>query len=154
MIGLDWLRMHRCRLAFGNGALFIGRNRIPLVKGDRSIWCRRVIVAEEVMVEPKPQFDVPTRIIEMKEPQDVVQPDRVVNMTQVKVINWDDRPVVELSPGRLYPVEVDKVVEFESCLARDDEMPLEDSTEEVALETGIYSNNPESDEMHIECRES
>lgn len=33
-------------------------------------------------------------------------------------------------------------------------MPPKGSSEEVVLETGIYTNSPESDEMHIECRES
>lgn len=135
-------------------ALFIGRNRIFLVKGDWLKWCRRVIVAKEFIVEPKCQLDVPVWITEMKEPQDEVQSDRVVigeglNMTRVKAINLDDSPVIELSPGKLYPVEIERVVEFEHCLVRDNEMSLEDSSEEVALEAGTYLHNSESDEMHL-----
>lgn len=34
LLGMIWLRMHRCRLVFGTGALFVGRNRIPLVKNN------------------------------------------------------------------------------------------------------------------------
>src|SRR6218665_2620632 len=49
MLGMDWLRQHRVRIGFGTGVLFIGRRRIPLVQGNGSSWCRRVIVAEEVM---------------------------------------------------------------------------------------------------------
>src|SRR5678815_2918815 len=63
MLGMDWLREHRCRLGFGTGALFIGRKRISLVRGNGAGWCRRVIVAEEVVVSPKCQFDVPVKTL-------------------------------------------------------------------------------------------
>src|SRR6218665_1944678 len=45
MLGMDWLRGHRCHIGFGTGALFIGRKRIPLVTGNGGVWCRRVVVA-------------------------------------------------------------------------------------------------------------
>jgi len=48
MLGMVWLRGHRCRMGFGIGALFIGRKRIPLVAGNGEVWCRKVVVAEEV----------------------------------------------------------------------------------------------------------
>src|SRR6218665_2213171 len=32
MLGMDWLRQHRCRISFGTGALFVGRRRFPFVK--------------------------------------------------------------------------------------------------------------------------
>ena len=59
MLGMDWLREHRCRLGFGAGALFVGKRRISLLRGNGSNWCRRVIVAEEVVVLPKCQREVP-----------------------------------------------------------------------------------------------
>ena len=31
MLGMDWLRGHRCRMGFGTGVLIIVRGRIPLV---------------------------------------------------------------------------------------------------------------------------
>lgn len=46
LIGMSWLRMHRCRLGFGTGALFVGR-KMPLVKGNGPSCCRRVIVVEK-----------------------------------------------------------------------------------------------------------
>ena len=61
MLGMDWLREHRCRLSFGTGALYIDRKRISLVRGNGSMWCRRVIVAEEVLVSPKSQRDIPVK---------------------------------------------------------------------------------------------
>lgn len=63
MLGMDWLREHKCRIGFGTGALFIGRRRIPLVRGNGSTWCRRVIVAEEVVVLPRSQCDVPSKTL-------------------------------------------------------------------------------------------
>lgn len=59
MLGMDWLRQHRCRLGFGSGALFIGRRRISLVRCDGSSWCRRVVVAEDVVVASRSQSDIP-----------------------------------------------------------------------------------------------
>src|SRR5688572_2847956 len=61
MLGMDWLREHRCRIGFGMGSLFVRRRRISLVRGNGSIWCRRVIVAEEVLVSNKSQRDVPVK---------------------------------------------------------------------------------------------
>ena len=58
MLGMDWLRKHRCRLGYGMGSLYVGRRRISLVRGNGSIWCRRVIFAEEVLVSPKSQRDI------------------------------------------------------------------------------------------------
>lgn len=40
LLGMSWLRMHRCRLGFGTRTLFVGRKLIPLVKGNGSTWCR------------------------------------------------------------------------------------------------------------------
>src|SRR6218665_1528131 len=125
---MDWLREHRCRLGFGNGALFIGRQRIPLVKDDGAMWCRRVIVAEAVEVSPKSQFDVAVRTLygdlsstapawmtETKEIQPGVHLARVVvrggnEAIQVRVINLNEEPVTlgkDQLLGGLHPVEVD-----------------------------------------------
>src|SRR6218665_2725559 len=125
---MDWLREHRCRLGFGNGALFIGRQRIPLVKDDGAMWCRRVIVAEAVEVSPKSQFDVAVRTLygdlsstapawmtETKEIQPGIPLARVVvrggnDAIQVRVINLNEEPVTlgkDQLLGGLHPVEVD-----------------------------------------------
>jgi len=63
MLGMDWLRGHRCHIGFGTGALFIGRKRIPLVTGNGGVWCRRVVVAEEVDIPPRSQCDVLARTL-------------------------------------------------------------------------------------------
>ena len=106
MLGMDWLREHRCRLGFGMGALFVRRRRIPLVKGNGDTWCRRVIVAEEVMVSPKCQLDIPVKTLygdlttiapawmtEAREIQPGVHLARVVvgdsAETQVRVVNLE-----------------------------------------------------------------
>jgi len=128
IMGMDWLREHRCRLGFGNGALFIGRQRIPLVKGNGTMWCRRVIVAEAVEISPKSQSDVAVRTLygdlsstapawmtETKEIQPGVHLARVVvrggnDATQVRVINLNGEPVKlgkDQLLGGLHPVEVD-----------------------------------------------
>jgi len=63
ILGMEWLRTHRCNISFGTGALFIGRKRIRLVKGDGASWCRRVVVAEEVVVAPKSQCDISSKML-------------------------------------------------------------------------------------------
>src|SRR5678815_4377150 len=127
MLGMDWLREHRCRLGFGMGSLFVGRRRISLVRGNGSIWCRRVIVAEEVLVSPKSQRDIPVKTMygdlttvapawmtEAKEIQPGVHLARVVvgdyADARVRVVNLSEDPV-RLSKdrplGELHPVEVE-----------------------------------------------
>jgi len=63
MLGMDWLRQHRCRLGFGAGALFVGRHRINLVKGNGQSSCRRIQVAEEVTLAPRSQQDVLSKMV-------------------------------------------------------------------------------------------
>src|SRR5688572_11565551 len=127
MLGMDWLREHRCRLSFGTGALFIDRKRISLVRGNGSMWCRRVIVAEEVIVSPRCQSDVPVRTLygdlttvapawmtEAQEIQPGVHLARVVvddhADNRVRIINLSENEV-RLSKdqmlGGLHPVEVE-----------------------------------------------
>src|ERR1043165_6707022 len=127
MLGMDWLREHRCRLGFGMGSLFVGRKRIPLVRGNGSIWCRRVIVAEEVLVSPKSQRDIPIKTMygdpttiapawmtEAREIQPGVHLARVVigdhADARVRVVNLSEDPV-RLSKdrplGELHPVEIE-----------------------------------------------
>src|SRR5688572_30227604 len=127
MLGMDWLREHRCRLGFGMGFLFVKRRRISLVRGNGSIWCRHVIVAEEVLVSPKSQRDIPVNTMfgdlttiapawmtEAKEIQPGVHLARVVvgdyADARVRVVNLSEDPV-RLSKdrplGELHPVEVE-----------------------------------------------
>ena len=128
MLGMDWLREHRCRLGFGTGSLFIGRKRISLVRGNGAGWCRRVIVAEDVVVSPKCQFDVPVKTLfgdlssvapawmtDAKEIRPGVHLARVVvgddaGTTQVRVVNLTEEPVRLVKDqllGGLHPVEVE-----------------------------------------------
>src|SRR5688572_16895496 len=110
MLGMDWLREHRCRLGFGMGSIFVKRRRITLVKGNGSIWGRRVIVAEEVLVSPKSQRDIPVKTMygdlttvapawmtEAKEIQPGVHLARVVvgdyADARVRVVNLSEDPV-------------------------------------------------------------
>src|SRR5678815_5464100 len=86
------------------------RRRISLVKGNGSTWCRRVIVAEEVLVSPKSQRDVPIKTMygdlttvapawmtEAREIQPGVHLARVVvgdhADAQVRVVNLSEDPV-------------------------------------------------------------
>lgn len=41
---------HRIRNRFGTVAIFIGRRRFPLVRGNVSSWCLLVVMVEEVAV--------------------------------------------------------------------------------------------------------
>ena len=127
MLGMDWLREHRCRIGFGNGALFLGRRRVPLVKGNGSMWCRRVIIAEEVVVPPKCQSEVsvktlygdlttiaPAWMTEAQEIQPGVHLARVVvgdrADASVRVVNLSDETVTLTKDrflGGLHPVEVE-----------------------------------------------
>ena len=127
MLGMDWLREHRCRLGFGMGSLFVRRKRISLVRGNGSIWCRRVIVAEEVLVSPKSQRDIPVKtmygdlttvapawITEAREIQPGVHLARVVvgdyADTRVRVVNLSEDPVrlpKDRPLGELHPVQVE-----------------------------------------------
>ena len=127
MLGMDWLRQHRCRLGFGTGALFVGRRRIPLVKGNGSLWCRRVVVAEDVVVAPRSQCDVPcvmqyrnlsttaeAWITEAGEVQPGVHLARVVledsaNSACVRVVNLNEQPATLSGKqllGGLHPVQI------------------------------------------------
>jgi len=129
ILGMDWLREHRCRLGFGQGKLYVGRKCISLVRGNGSMWCRRVIVAEEVIVFPKCQGDVPVRTLygdlstiapawmtEAKEIQPGVHLARVVvgdkaDTTRVRVVNLNEAPIKLTKDqllGGLHPVEVDR----------------------------------------------
>src|SRR5688572_22186792 len=127
MLGMDWLREHRCRLGFGMGSLFVRRRRISLVKGNGSIWCRRVIVAEEVLVAPKSQRDIPIKTMygdlttvapawmtEAREIQPGVHLARVVVGdhvdARVRVVNLSEDPVrlpKDRPLGELHPVQVE-----------------------------------------------
>ena len=161
MMGMDWLRQHRCRLGFGSGSLYVGRRRLALIRGNGSMWCRRVIVAEEVEVSPKSQYDIPVRTLygdlstvapawmtEAKEIQPGVHLARVVvgdkaDTTQVRVVNLNEGPVrfaKDLPLGGLHPVQVDR----STVSARDvgtlseaspSEMLLADLPEEVPIDT-------------------
>ena len=140
MLGMDWLREHRCRIGFGTGAIFIGRRRISLVKGNGSTWCRRVVVAEEVVVSPRSQCDVPSRTLygsltatapawmtEASELSPGVHVARVLirddtNVTQVRVVNVGQQPATlskDRVLGGLHPVQV--VVEEEANEVREAE---------------------------------
>lgn len=128
ILGMDWLREHRCRLGFGSGALYIGRKRVPLVRGNGATWCRRVIVAEEVTINAKCQSDVPARtqysnlsdrapawMTEAHEIQPGVHLARVVvgnqaENTQIRVVNLNDGQVrfsKDQMLGELHAVEVE-----------------------------------------------
>src|SRR6218665_1699199 len=128
MLGMDWLREHGWRLGFGGGALFVGRRRLQLVRGNGSVWCRRVIVAQEVVVAPKCQLDVPVKTVygnlssiapawmtEAKELEPGVHLARVVvddsaETTQVRIVNLTDGPVrlgKDRLLGGLHPVEIE-----------------------------------------------
>src|SRR5678815_1250536 len=111
------------------GSLFVRRRRISLVRGNGSIWCRRVIVPEEVLVSPKSQRDIPVKTMygnlttvapawmtEAKEIQPGVHLARVVvgdkaDTTQVRIVNLNEGPVrfaKDLPLGGLHPVQVDR----------------------------------------------
>ena len=158
MLGMDWLREHRCRLGFGMGSLFVRRRRIPLVRGNGSTWCRRVIVAEEVVVSPKCQIDIPVKTLygdlttvapawmtEAREIQPGVHLARVVvgnsAETQVRVVNLNDGPVrlpKDQSLGGLHPVEVSEVIRKsvdEADQASPNDEMLANLPEEVPFET-------------------
>src|SRR5688572_29418097 len=127
MLGMDWLREHRCRLSFGTGALYIDRKRISLVRANGSMWCRRVIVAEEVIVSPRCQSDVPVRTLygdlttiapawmtEAQEIQPGVHLARVViddhADSRVRIVNLSENEVrltKDQMLGGLHPVEVE-----------------------------------------------
>jgi len=128
MLGMDWLRQHRCRLGFGQGALFVGRRRISLVKGNGSLWCRRVIVAEETTVLPRSQCDIPCRtqyrdltttaeawMTESKEIRPGLHVARVVlndddDKMCIRVVNLNEQPAMlttDLMLGDLHPVNVE-----------------------------------------------
>lgn len=47
---MNFLMQHRIRNRFGTVAIFIGRRRFPLVRGNVSSWCLLVVVVEEVAV--------------------------------------------------------------------------------------------------------
>jgi len=107
---MDFLRQHRVRIGFGTGAIFIGRRRTPLVRGNGASWCRRVVVAEEVVVSARSQCDVPSKTLygsltatapawmtEASELKPGIHMARVVirhdaNVTQVRVVNICDHP--------------------------------------------------------------
>lgn len=127
ILGMEWLRAHRCHIGFGTGALFVGRKRIPLVMGNGSSWCRRIVVAEETVVYPRSQCDVPSKTLygnitvtapawmtETSEVAPGIYAARVVvgdtaDMTPIRVMNVSEQPTT-LSKnqviGGLYPVEV------------------------------------------------
>lgn len=130
MFGMDWLRQHRCRLGFGTGALFIGRRRIPLVRGNGSQWCRRVMVAEEVIVAPRSQQDVPyvtqykdlstTAKAWMTEAAEILPGVHLARVALnggadracVRVINLNEEPATlsaNLLLGELHPVQLSAV---------------------------------------------
>ena len=128
MLGMDWLRQHKCRLGFGTGALFVGRRKIPLVKGNGSTWCRRVIVAEDVLIPPKCQQDIaaktlfgnlsamaPAWMTEVREIMPGVHVARVLvnekaSNSLVRVVNLTKEPIrldKDQLLGGLYPVQIE-----------------------------------------------
>jgi transposase InsO family protein len=145
MLGMDWLRHHRCRLGFGQGALFVGRRRIPLVKGNGSLWCRRVMVAEETTVLPRSQCDIPCKtqyrdlttsaqawMTESKEIQPGLHVARVVldddaDNACIRVVNLNEQPALlsaDLMLGDLHPVMVEVRDENETQTGTTDDNSL------------------------------
>src|SRR6218665_4020700 len=127
MLGMDWLRQHRCRISFGTGAIFVGRRRISLVKGSGTQWCRRIRVAEKVTIPPRTQCDVtckvqfPTRhsstgawMTEAREVRPGVHLARVVigdckNPINIRMLNLGEQPATLIPDqiiGDLHSVEV------------------------------------------------
>jgi len=158
MLGMDWLRQHKCRLGFGTGALFVGRRRIPLVKGNGSTWCRRVIVAEEVLIPPKCQQDISAKTLYenlsatasawMTEVKEIVPGLHVARVlvdekdphTMVRVVNLTDEPIrlgKDQLLGGLHPVQVELRDEVQEKTEETQflEKLLGDLTEDVPLET-------------------
>jgi len=155
MLGMDWLREHRCRIGFGTGALFVGRKRIQLVKGNGSTWCRRVVVAEEVEIAPRSQCDVPAKTLygylgatstgwmtEATELMPGVRVARVLfgdrtNEAPIRIVNLGERVVrlvKDQSIGGLHPVQVTEP-------ARDDQKEEERSGS--SLTDGLMNDIPE-----------
>lgn len=154
MLGMEWLRENRCRLGFGTGALFVGRRRIPLVKGNGSSWCRRVVVAEEVVVSPRSQCDVPSKTLYgslavcapawMTETSEVVPGVYVArvlvedsaNAAQVRVINLNEQPAKLCKDqviGGLHPVQVaEEEEEMNQVEALDEHKVVKDLMAELA----------------------
>src|SRR5678815_3347756 len=148
MLVMDWLREAHCHIGFGTGALFIGRKQIPLVKGNGASWCRRVVVAEEVVISPRSQCDVPSKTLygslgvtapawmtEASELSPGVHVARVLlrdqtNMGQVRVINLSEQPVRlcrDQMIGELHPVQVNEEEEIEkSEVENEPENPIAD----------------------------
>jgi len=138
ILGMAWLRAHRCNISLGTGALFVGRKRIPLVKGDGNSWCRRVVVAEEIVVAPKSQCDIPSKMqygnlssiapawmTETAQISPGVHIARVMvrddaDRAPVRVLNLGERPATLTKDQvicQLHPVEVEETEHKRGALA-------------------------------------
>lgn len=135
-------------IGFGTGAIFIDRKTIPLVKGNGTPGCRRVVGSEDMMIEARSQCDVPSKTLYrslgvmtpawMTETVELSPGVRVARVLlndaggecQVQIVNLGERSVrlnKNQDIGELHPVQVNEEVTMS--------LKLQDKNEELMSKT-------------------
>ena len=64
MIGIEWMTANKLKWEFGEKQVLIaGKNYKLKAKSQNEQWCRRVTIQENVMIPPRSEVDVPTRVM-------------------------------------------------------------------------------------------
>ena len=59
MIGADWLKEHGCLWDFSGSRLFVDRRPAVTLSRKRHLQCRRLYLAEDVLIPPRQQLETP-----------------------------------------------------------------------------------------------
>ena len=62
IIGVSWLREHRAKWDFYNNKISIDGIKYKLYSKHEDLWCRRIIVADDVIVPARSEYIVPMNV--------------------------------------------------------------------------------------------
>jgi len=105
MLGIDWLVANNAIWNFRRSSIWLGGQSFSLVnKTDRKTWCRRVTLQENVVVPPRAEADIPTKVVFHRLPTaaddglwgtdlNYINPGLHVARTVIPENRWSDLPI-------------------------------------------------------------
>ena len=105
MIGIDWLTANAVIWDFNKSTIWIGGQSFLLhERTAKKLWCRRVVLQEDVLVPARSEIDVPTQVAFQKLPTsmndglwgtepNLMKPGLHVSRTLIPDDRWSDLPI-------------------------------------------------------------
>ena len=148
MLGIDWLVANDAIWDFSRSTIWLGGQSFTLVsKTDKKSWCRRVTLQENMVVPPRAEADIPTKVVFHRLPTTAddglwgtelnyinpglhvartIIPDNRWSDIPIRVMNVSEKPIFLKSGSAiadLHPVEiVDKNPALFSGLTQDSDI--------------------------------